>query len=68
MKVKYPRLLTRMNRTGTIVCRVRPEGDPGTYIKLDFAPGQDGFEEQYLAARAGVRPSQSPKKKAPAGV
>lgn len=56
MKVDFPGLLIEPLPSGQTRYRVRPRGDPKKRIRIFCAPGQEDFQRQYLAARAGEQP------------
>jgi Site-specific recombinase XerC len=62
MKVNYPGLMVENLPSGAVRYRVRPEGNPKKKIRIYCSPKDEGFEQQYLAARRGEKPE--PLKKA----
>lgn len=57
MKVDFPGLLIEKLPSGHMRYRVRPRGNPKKRIRIFCAPGDDDFQRQYLAARAGEQPA-----------
>lgn len=56
MKVDYPGLLEEPLPSGGIRYRVRVQGEPKRRIRIHCKPGDEDFQRQYLAARAGEKP------------
>lgn len=56
MKVDFPGLLIEPLPSGQTRYRVRPRGYPKKRIRIFCAPGDEDFQRQYLAARAGEQP------------
>lgn len=54
VKHDYKGLVKEPLPSGAVRWRVRPEGEPRKRIRIHCGPGDEDFQRQYLAARAGV--------------